>query len=324
MPPLEKSPQTFTHISQFYGKIRRKPGQIPECNLSDRHQKYRNMTIMDKIQGYRKMLRTGDWIKFYPLFPLAGVCLAAGISPDLITVFALFFFITSYGFVINNLYDAEIDKNHAGKTEQGKNPFADGVVSKGETVGLCAVLAGIPLLASLTISGTGFVFTLLCLIALTLYSATPARLKDRFAADIICHGLMFGGLPFLAGYTLAGGPIPQPFSLPAVAALVCIFVCCEALIAHEIMDYYDDLGTTYTTVVGIGLRNGTFLLGITAALSIVALELMAWWFAVDIAIHAVIFVFLIVYPLYSCRELLMPAAERGCRLLLNDRISRIR
>ena len=71
---------------------------------------------MDKIQGYRKMIRTGDWIKFYPLFPLAGACLASGISSDLVIVFGLFFFITAYGFVINNLYDAEIDKKHSGKT----------------------------------------------------------------------------------------------------------------------------------------------------------------------------------------------------------------
>ncbi|KAF1077518.1 UbiA prenyltransferase family protein [Methanogenium sp. MK-MG] len=279
---------------------------------------------MDKIQGYRKMLRTGDWIKFYPLFPLAGACLAAGISSDLIMVFALFFFVTGYGFVINNLYDADIDKNHSGKAEQGKNPLADGVLSKGESIGMCAVFAGIPLLLSLTISGTGFVFTLLCLIALTLYSATPARLKDRFAADIICHGLMFGGLPFLAGYALAGGAVPQLISLPAASALVCTFICCEALIAHEILDYHEDLGTTYTTVVGIGLRNGVLLMGITALLSVVALELMAWWFAVDIAINAVVLIFLIAYPLYSCRECLVPAAGRGCRLLMNNRISRIR
>lgn len=279
---------------------------------------------MHKIQGYRKMLRTGDWIKFYPLFPLAGACLAAGISPDLIMVFALFFFITGYGFVINNLYDAEIDKKHSGKAEQGKNPFADGVLSKRETVGMCAVFAGIPLLVSLAISATGFVFTLLCLVALTLYSATPARLKDRFAADIICHGFMFGGLPFLAGYTLAGGAIPQLVSLPAMATLVCTFICCEALIAHEIMDYHEDLGTTYTTVVDIGLRNGALLLGITTVLSLVALELMAWWFTIDIAVNVGIFILLIVYPLYSCRDILVPAAGRGCRLFLNNRISRIR
>ncbi|GAB7015210.1 UbiA prenyltransferase family protein [Methanogenium cariaci] len=269
------------------------------------------------------MLRTKDWIKFYPLFPLAGACIAAGISADLIMVFALFFFITGYGFIINNLYDAEIDKNHAGKAEMGKNPFADGVLSKGETVGMCAVFGGIPLLISLSISGMGFVFTLLCLITLSLYSATPARLKDRFAADIICHGLMFGGLPFIAGYTLAGGVISALVSLPVASALVCTFICCEALIAHEIQDYHEDFGTTYTTVVGIGLRNGALLLGITTVLSLVALELTAWWFGVDIALNAAIFIFLIAYPLYSCRDSLTPAVGRG-RMLLNNRISRIR
>ena len=189
---------------------------------------------------------------------------------------------------------------------------------------MCAVLAGIPLIVSFTISGTGFIFTLLCLVALTLYSATPARLKDRFAADIICHGLMFGGLPFLAGYTLAGGGIPALASLPAAGALLCTFICCEALIAHEIMDYHEDLGTTYTTVVGIGLKNGIILLGITAVASVVALELMAWWFAVAIAANAILFIFLALYPLYSCRDIVVPAAGNGFRMLMNTQIFRTR
>ncbi|MBA7483187.1 hypothetical protein ES707_18698 [subsurface metagenome] len=279
---------------------------------------------MDKLQGYWRMLRTGDWVKFYPLFPLAGAFLAAGFSSSLIAVFALFFCVTIYGFVINNLYDAEIDKNHAGKMKQGKNPFAGGLISKREVVGMCSILAGIPLLASLTISGTGFVFTLLCLIALTFYSAPPIRFKDRFATDIICHGVMFGGLPFLAGYTLAGGAIPDLLSFAVVSALVCTLLCCEALIAHEILDYHDDLGTTYTTVVGIGLRNGVLLLGITALLSVVAFELMSGWFAIDVAVTAATVIFLICYPLYSCRELLVPAAGRGYRMLMNDHIFRIR
>lgn len=282
-----------------------------------------NNTTMNKIQGYQKMLRTGDWIKFYPLFPLAGACLATGISSDLVIVFGLFFFITAYGFIINNLYDAEIDSKHSGKTRAGKNPFADRVVSKGEIMVMCAVFAGAPLLVSPILSWTGFVFTLLCLIALTLYSAEPVRLKDRFAADIVCHGLMFGGLPFLAGYALTGGGMPGLFSLAAAASLVCTLICCEALIAHEILDYHEDLGTTYTTVVGIGLRNGVLLLGITALLSLVALELMAWWFTIDFSTNAVIFIILILYPLYSCREVLAPAAGRRSRLFMNDHIFRI-
>jgi len=270
------------------------------------------------------MLRTGDWIKFYPLFPLAGALLAAGAAVDLIVAVALFCCVTAYGFVINNLYDAEIDKHHTGKAETGKNPYADRVVSKKETQAMCAVLAGVPLAVALALSVAGFVMTLLCVITLTLYSATPARLKDRFAADIICHGLMFGGLPFLAGFALANGGMPALVSLPAAAALVCTFICCEALIAHEITDYEEDVGTTYTTVVGIGLRNGVALLGVMTVLSVATFGVMAWYFATPMALNAVIVLFLIAYPLYSCRELLVPAMGREYDMLMNNRISRIR
>jgi 4-hydroxybenzoate polyprenyltransferase len=279
---------------------------------------------MDRLQGYRKMLRTGDWIKFYPLFPLTGAALAAGISTDLITAFALFCCVTAYGFVINNLYDVEIDRQHTGKNTHGKNPLTGSDVTIRGTKILCAVLAGIPLLASLAISAAGFVLTLLCLLALTAYSARPVRLKDRFAADILCHGFMFGGLPFLAGYALAGGQLLQPASIPLAYAALCTFIGCEALIIHEILDYHEDRETTYTTVVGIGLRNGIVLLIVTALLSIAVLEMVAWWFGIGTTFHALILAFLLVYPVYGCREMLMKEAERWYGWFTNDYGFRVR
>jgi len=273
---------------------------------------------MNRLQGYRKMLRTRDWIKFYPLFPLAGAALAAGISPGIITAVALFCCVTAYGFVINNLYDVEIDRRHAGKATRGKNPLTGNDVTLRGTRILCAALAGIPLLVALTISAAGFVFTLLCLIALTAYSARPVRLKDRFAADILCHGIMFGGLPFLAGYALAGGSLLEPVALPAAYAVLCTFICCEALIIHEILDYHEDRETTYTTVVGIGRRNGIILLIVASALSIAVLETTAWRFGVGTTVHAAALAFLLVYPVYGCRELLMKEAERWYGGFRND------
>jgi len=271
-------------------------------------------TTNSKLHNYRKMLRIGDWIKFYPLFPLLGAYLASGISSPIIIVFVIFFCVISYGFVINNFYDQEIDRKHSKKMMDGTNPLANSIMSKGETLGICIVLAGISLMLSFIISGLGFVFTLLCLTALTLYSAKPVRFKDWFIADIICHGLMFGGLPFFAGYTLAGGDIFEPFSLPAGLAVICTLICCEALIAHEILDYNEDLGVTSTTVTHIGLRNGVFLLGITAFGSIVAFELMALWFAIDLTLNAMVVCLLLIYPLFSYRKVIIPVALKNCRI----------
>jgi len=185
---------------------------------------------------------------------------------------------------------------------------------------MCVALAGMPLLASLTLSGTGFISILLCLTALTLYSAPPVRLKDRFAADIACHGVMFGGLPFLAGYTLAGGAFTGFPAFPMALALVCTLLCCEALIVHEILEYHDDLGTTPTTVVGIGMRNGVLLLGITAVFSVVAFGLISWWFAIGVGATAAMVTFLICYPIYCCRTFLNTAAGNGYRRLVNDHL----
>lgn len=72
---------------------------------------------------YLRMLRIGDWIKFYPLFPLAGALLAGGDSAQTIVVLIAYFFMISYAFVVNNYFDADIDRQNRQKVASGKNPW---------------------------------------------------------------------------------------------------------------------------------------------------------------------------------------------------------
>ncbi len=264
---------------------------------------------MDRITGYLRMIRTRDWIKFYMIFPLTGAFLAHGVSPDLVTVCIVFICATGYGFVINNYSDLEIDKKHAKKMEHGKNPLACGRVTKRGTLLLSAVLVLVSLLLSAMMGAAGFLFTSLSILSLTIYSARPLRLKDRFLIDIICHGVMFGGFPFLAGFALAGGDLLSYTLLPLTGASLCTLICSEALIAHQINDYMEDLGNTPTTVVRIGQRNGCALLGFTGLLSLIALELIVPSIEVNSYIHPALFVLLLVYPAYACRDVL--AGEMG-------------
>ncbi|MCK4269145.1 MAG: UbiA prenyltransferase family protein [Methanogenium sp.] len=257
---------------------------------------------MDQIPSYIKMLRIRDWIKFYPVFPLIGAYLACGISLNLIPVCIIFICVIGYGFVINNYFDVEIDKKHQEKVELDKNPLAGGHVTKRGTLLLSAGLVAVATMLSAMMSVYGFLFTVLSILALTLYSAEPLRLKDRFLVDILTHGLMFGGFPFLAGFTLVAGTdlflSPQ---LPIAVASLCTIICCEALIAHEINDYREDLGNTYTTVVKIGQRNGGILMGLLLVLSLINLELIVYYFGIGTYLHLGIFALLVTYPVYSCR-----------------------
>ncbi|MDG6256558.1 MAG: UbiA prenyltransferase family protein [Methanomicrobiaceae archaeon] len=251
------------------------------------------------------MLRIGDWIKFYPVFPLAGALCACGIAPELIPVLIIFMCITGYGFVVNNFYDVEIDRSHTGKVEKNTNPLVNGTVSREGTLVLMAVLVALPLCIAAVMSVAGLIFCLICIGALTVYSAPPFRFKDRFLVDILTHGLMFGGLPVLAGYALAGGTLASPDPLLAGCALIGTLVCFEALVAHQICDYWEDRDSATTTVVHLGHRMGGILLGSMMAVSIAALELVALAVPLDTLLHAGVLVTLAAYPALSCRQEVM-------------------
>jgi 4-hydroxybenzoate polyprenyltransferase len=68
---------------------------------------------------YLRMLRIRDWIKFYPLFPLAGAYLAGGGPDQTLLVLIAYVCLISYAFVVNNYFDAEIDRQHRRKVECG-------------------------------------------------------------------------------------------------------------------------------------------------------------------------------------------------------------
>lgn len=271
---------------------------------------------MDGISGYVRMMRIPDWIKFYLLFPLAGAYIAGGFSASLLVTGLTFFCLTAYGFVVNNYYDVEIDRNHQGKAAADTNPLAAGQVSRQGTWRLMLLLLLLPALLAISAGWIGWILVALCAGALTLYSAKPFRLKDRLIVDIVTHGLMFGGLPVLAGYALAGGTPGAVVSL--VAALIATTVCMEALVAHEINDYAEDLGTAQTTVVRIGKAGGWVVLFLCLLLSAGALGVCVLVCAPPAPMLAVLVLFLLLYPAYSSRhELVTDTRQSGRRVIVS-------
>jgi len=57
------------------------------------------------------MLRINDWIKSYFCIPLIGAFLANTSLKNFLIIAIIYFYATGYGFVINNYFDMEIDKN---------------------------------------------------------------------------------------------------------------------------------------------------------------------------------------------------------------------
>ncbi len=257
---------------------------------------------------YLKMLRIGDWIKFYPLFPLAGALLAGGGADRVLLVLIAYLFLISYAFVVNNFFDADIDRQHRLKVASGKNPLAAGRVEERRVILMMLLLISIPLLLSLRLSTAGAVFVLINLVVMTAYSASRIRLKERYLWDAASHGLMFGALPFLAGFLLCGGEVSRGIILISILLFI---VGCEALIAHQIVDYAEDLGSTTTTVTRVGQKNGLLMLGGLAALSVVFALAASRLYQPSLAVAAASALYLVAYPTYSVRGMFNDISHRS-------------
>ncbi len=262
------------------------------------------------------MLRIGDWIKFYTLFPLLGAILAGGSALQLGLIGTIYLCIIGYGFVINNYFDVEIDRRHDGKVAGGTNPLASDEVTKRGTLLFSAALVVMALLLAGTTTIAGLLFCGLSIAALTLYSASPFRLKDRVALDIISHGIMFGGFPFLAGYFCVGGNPLFLSTIPLQVAVLCTIVCAEALIAHQVNDYWEDLDTAFTTVLRIGRKSGWALLAFTMSLSVLDLVLISRLITIPVEIFVAALVFLLAYPVHSCRSEIVRETRSTCDRML--------
>lgn len=242
------------------------------------------------------MLRIGDWIKFYPLIPLCGALFAGAEVQQLLLISLIYSALIGYAFVVNNYFDVKIDRQHQKKVECNKNPFASGKVSRRGVQALMFLLVGVTFL-SLWLSYLGSVLVLLNLILVTAYSGGP-RLKEAAGLDIITHGLMFGAVPFLAGFALVLGSVTHEI---IILSAIPFILGCEALIAHQVMDYEMDLGTTDTTITRMGVELGLMLLVILTAISLIILVGLASAMIMPSWAAFIVGWYILAYPAYSCR-----------------------
>lgn len=229
---------------------------------------------MGQIIHYFRMLRVQDWILGYFFIPVIGSIAVAGISPVLLVTAAVSFSILAFGFVINNVADTEIDRCHASKCRDNKNPLATSKITARGSWCLTALLAIIPLLIAWLCNPPAFLFVSCTLVLFAAYSIHPLRLKERYVVDILTHGIMAGALLFFIGYTL---PRPDvPIFSPGPLALAALFtgIGCMALVVHQIGDYADDFGKTTTTIVRMGKTRGWILLATLFLLSMVCLAVV--------------------------------------------------
>ncbi len=253
------------------------------------------------LKKYFKMLRMKDWIKSIFWIPIIGAFLVSAFTQDLILIAIISFLITSYAFVVNNYFDTEIDKKHKEKVASNKNPLANGLITKEQTLILLIIFFFTPLILAIQMNFKGFILVLLALIISTLYSMSRIRLKERPGLDIISHGLMLGFFPFLAGVALVGGTFTLPLILTAILFMI---LCANGLLIHQIIDYHEDFGNTKSLALIIGreISLGFFILLIL--LSLLCFKIILNYFFFEVWLVYFIAIFLIFcFPVSNIKKI---------------------
>ncbi len=154
---------------------------------------------MPDTRAILKLVRPHQWLKnlmlFFPPF-LGGTLLQPAVCSRGLLPFFVFSIASSAGYILNDLIDRDVDKNHP---EKSSRPIASGKISFKTAVSLALFLALLSLLAGYYISMTFASIVAAYLLVSALYSCC---LKNLPVVDIFCisTGFLFrlqaGGFVF--------------------------------------------------------------------------------------------------------------------------------
>lgn len=173
------------------------------------------------VRSYAAVFRPDYWFKnIFTIMGMVGVGVYSGIAfqprllPRLFLAFLLSCFITSVGYVINEILDAASDAEHPVKKNR---PIPSGRVN----VDVLLLLDAILLLATMILSVLFFrpAFSILLMVYLfsaAMYNMRPIRMKDKAYLDIFNESAS-PPIRFLIGWCAFDGQIAAP---PLVAILL--------------------------------------------------------------------------------------------------------
>lgn len=192
-----------------------------------------------------RFTRLGDYVHvLFLIFPLIFLISPADLfSYRTVIIFLANLCLTAFGYMFNDLEDAEDDYNDVGK--RMRNPITSGEITRRQSYLFNLFLLSVGLLLLLSLSP--FVFLLGIIYALVgfVYSWRSLRLKSRPILDLVSHVLFLGVLQFLTTYA-AFRPLDLSIA-PFLMIIVPISVMNEIL--HELQDYEVDRDTEITNTV---------------------------------------------------------------------------
>ena len=149
-----------------------------------------------------------------------------------------------FGFVINDIADAELDR----KTAKLRNPVASGDLSAVAAWALVVVLLGV---AALSIYLLGFLNRLLGILVIVLFGGYSfgLRAKTRPGLDVVSHA------SWSAMYGVMAYSVYRPLDVVGAGLSIALFLLSMlAELVNEIRDYDSDRGKIRTTVTSIGKK----------------------------------------------------------------------
>ena len=226
---------------------------------------------MEKISLFIGLTRWKDWIPNI-LFVIFGFLLSLKtfvIYPSMVFVLVIFFLVQSFGFAINDYFDAPFDK----LKESTHNVISHGLIKKQEAAVFCVALAVCGMSLSLLLPFQSFLVVVFLYFVFFAYSSPPFRLKEKLFFDITAHGF-FTPLLLLASYAPIA-PIDLKILLIAVAAFASSVIVC---ITQEVRDLkFDKKSGFRTTADFLGYKRSVnlvrFLMVSGVAVSSIAIVL---------------------------------------------------
>ncbi|MFA4819677.1 MAG: UbiA prenyltransferase family protein [Candidatus Aenigmatarchaeota archaeon] len=223
---------------------------------------------MAKISHFLRLTRWNDWILniafvlFGYFLPLTSI----SVYVSLLFMVIVFLLVQSFGFAINDYFDAPFDK----LKKSTRNLISNGLIKKYEALIFCVALVISGLLISLFyLPFTSFLVILILYIMFFVYSAPPFRFKEKLLLDVVVHGLATP-LLLLASYALVS-IIDFKIMLIATAVFASSVVVC---ITQEVRDIAADKHAGFrTTADFLGYRKSLNLVRVLIISGVVLFSL---------------------------------------------------
>jgi 4-hydroxybenzoate polyprenyltransferase len=176
-------------------------------------------SINSKLKPFYNLARPWEYYGFSILITSLGLLLARVTdASSMVRILVANFLACMFIFVINDIEDRDYDALDPAK--RLRNPLAGGVMSLNHANVFCWSLFSMSLVLYISINIHTTLYGISILLLGFFYSWKKVQLKSRPFLDLISHGLYFGPLLLLAGFSISDAPFTLQVAVMSTAVFV--------------------------------------------------------------------------------------------------------